>query len=172
MTDHPISASGLPYRPCAGILLLNSRAQVWVGKRIKGVADEDVPAFPWQLPQGGIDDGEKPREAAMRELYEEVGTRNAEIIAKARKWFYYDLPDEVLARKKKNTWGGQRQKYFAMKFLGKDKDVDLTVHKPEFSEWRWAELEELPELAIPFKRSVYEQVVDEFAPVVAKLRSK
>lgn len=170
MSEIPISPSGLPYRPCAGIVLLNAEAKVWIGKRIEGVGDEDVPVFPWQLPQGGIDEGETPAEAVMRELHEEVGTRKAEIIHEAAEWFFYDLPPEVLGRKKKNTWGGQRQKYFALKFLGTDADVDLEVHHPEFCDWRWAELEELPDLAIPFKRGVYERVVAEFAPLIAELR--
>lgn len=170
MTENRRTASGLPYRPCVGILLINRQGLVWVGKRTEGGGDEDVPTFPWQLPQGGIDKGETPQDAVMRELWEEVGTQKAEIVHEAAEWFYYDLPPEVLARKRKNTWGGQKQKYFGLKFLGKDSDVDLEVHHPEFVDWRWAKLEEIPELIVPFKRDVYEQVVEEFAPVVARMR--
>jgi len=171
MADRRLSPAGLPYRPNAGIVLINNAGLVWIGLRKDGVGDEDVPTYPWQLPQGGIDKGESPRQAVMRELWEEVGTRKAEIIAEAREWFYYDLPPEVLARKRKNTWGGQMQKYFALKFLGQESDIDLEVHHPEFIDWRWVELSELPDLAVPFKREVYERVVTEFTPVVEKMRA-
>ncbi len=170
MTQRRLSPAGLPYRPCVGIVLLNGDGLVWVGKRLQGASDEDVPSSPWQLPQGGIDKGESATDAVMRELWEEVGTRKAEIIAEAGEWFYYDLPPDILARKKRNTWGGQKQRYFALKFLGDESDIDLEVHHPEFVDWRWAELEDLPDLAIPFKRAVYEQVVAEFTPVVARIR--
>ncbi len=171
MTEEKRTAAGLPYRPNVGIALINPAGLVWVGKRVTGLGDEDVPAYPWQLPQGGIDKGETPHEAVMRELYEEVGTRKAEIIQETKEWLYYDLPSEVLARKKVNRWGGQRQKYFALRFLGADSDVDLEVHHPEFVDWRWIELAELPALAVPFKVGVYEQVVTEFRPVIEKLRA-
>jgi len=171
MTAKRLSPAGLPYRPNVGIVLINGQGLVWIGLRKTGLSHENLPTYPWQLPQGGIDKGESPRQAVMRELWEEVGTRKADIIAEAREWFYYDLPPEVLARKRKNTWGGQMQKYFALKFLGKDGDVDLEVHHPEFIDWRWVELDELPELAVPFKRDVYEQVVKEFTPVIEHLRS-
>jgi len=170
MTQQRLSPAGLPYRPCAGIVLINGEGLVWVGKRVEGLGDEDMPSYPWQLPQGGIDRGESPEEAVMRELWEEVGTRKAEIIKAAHDWFYYDLPPEVLARQRKNRWGGQKQMYFALRYLGDESDIDLEVHHPEFVDWRWVELEELPDLAIPFKRRVYEQVVAEFAPVISELR--
>ncbi len=169
MSDKKLSAAGLPYRPCAGIVLINAQGLVWIGhRRLEG--DEARDGHRWQMPQGGIDKGETPAEAATRELYEEVGTRKAEIIAEAQDWFFYDFPPEVLALKKVNKWAGQRQKYFAMRFLGNDSDVDLEVHHPEFDQWRWVEPAELVELIIPFKRHVYEQVVREFSPLIASIR--
>lgn len=171
MADEIQSPAGLPYRPCVGIVLINTSGLVWVGQR-KAAKYYEHSSKKWQLPQGGIDDGETPVEAAMRELWEEVGTRQAKIITEARDWFYYDFPPEVLAQKKNNRWGGQKQRYFAMTFLGQDSDVDLEVHHPEFDKWRWAELEELPELIVPFKRPVYEQVVAEFRPVIEQLRAR
>jgi putative (di)nucleoside polyphosphate hydrolase len=169
MTEERLTPAGLRYRPCVGIVLINDKGQVWLGKRTPSKTVDDFEK-PWQLPQGGIDKGESPQDAVMRELWEEVGTRKARIIAEAQDWLYYDLPPDVLSRKKRNNWGGQKQKYFALKFLGEDSDVDLEVHHPEFIEWRWAEIEELPDLAVPFKRAVYEQVVEEFTPVIANLR--
>lgn len=167
MTKVRLTKGGLPYRPCAGIVLINKAGKVWIGHRSKEVDAK----YNWQLPQGGIDKGETASEAAMRELYEEVGTRKAKIVAKTSEWLYYDLPPEVLARKKVNKWGGQRQKYFAMKFLGKDSDVDLEVHHPEFDDWRWADIEELPGLCVPFKRAVYKKVVAEFTLIIEKVRA-
>ncbi len=171
MTEVRLTQDGLAYRPCAGIVLINDAGKVWVGHR-KFDSQDAFSEFQWQLPQGGIDKGETAAEAAVRELYEEVGTRKAEIIAETKDWLYYDLPPEVLARKKVNKWGGQRQKYFAMKFLGQDSDVDLEVHHPEFDEWRWAEIDELPGLCVPFKRHVYTQVVTEFTSLVENIRKK
>jgi putative (di)nucleoside polyphosphate hydrolase len=149
-------ASDLPYRPCVGIMLLNGQGQVFVGKRI----DQTVEG--WQMPQGGIDKGEEPREAVMRELKEEVGTGNAEIIAEMPDWVTYDLPAHLVGVAFHGRYRGQRQKWFALRFLGKDSDIDLTAHEPEFADWKWISLEDLPRLIVPFKRDTYAKVITAF----------
>lgn len=146
------------YRLGVGVMLLNKDGRVFVAKRI------DMPGDAWQMPQGGIDEGEDPRKAAFRELEEEIGTAKAKIIAESRDWLTYDLPPELVG---KIVWGGryrgQKQKWFAMRFTGRDSDIDLTAHKhPEFSEWRWAPADTLVDLIVPFKRDLYRQVVAEF----------
>lgn len=157
---------GLPYRLCAGILLLNSDGKVFVGSRI------DMQSDAWQMPQGGIDPGETPDEAAFRELKEEVGTNNAEIIAESRDWYFYDLPGTLV----KKVWGGkyrgQKQKWFVFRFLGKDSDICLDGPHREFQDWRWVAFETLPDLAIPFKRPLYEGLVREFAGVLQEFSEK
>lgn len=157
----PALADTLPYRPCVGVMLLNNEGKVWIGNRLAG---EGLPAGNhWQMPQGGIDKGELPEHAAFRELHEETGTRNAKIIAEAREWFRYDLPPELIGKGLKGKFRGQEQKWFAMRFTGKDSDIDIMAHEEqEFSEWRWADIDELVDLIVPFKRPVYEQVVAEF----------
>jgi putative (di)nucleoside polyphosphate hydrolase len=146
------------YRLGVGVMLLDKDGRVFAAKRI------DTPGDAWQMPQGGIDKGEDPREAAYRELEEEIGTAKAKIIAESRDWLTYDLPPELLGQK---VWGGryrgQKQKWFAMRFTGEDSDIDLAAHKhPEFSEWRWAPMDSLVPLIVPFKRDLYRQVVAEF----------
>lgn len=144
----------LPYRPCVGIFLLNREGKVLVARRI----DREEA---WQMPQGGIDDGEDAAVAAMRELAEEIGTSRAEIVGETEGWIHYDLPDELLG-KVLTGYRGQTQKWFAMRFAGRDEDIDLETEVPEFDDWRWVGVEELVELAVPFKRAVYEQVVAAF----------
>jgi putative (di)nucleoside polyphosphate hydrolase len=140
-----------------GIMLLNARREVWVGRRA-GMDDEA-----WQMPQGGIDAGETPRDAVIRELAEETGTDRAEIIAESGDWLRYDLPPEVAARVWKGRFRGQRQKWFALRFTGADADFDLeTHHQREFTAWRWIEPERLTRLIVPFKRPIYEAVIVEF----------
>ena len=144
------------YRMGVGVVLLNQLNQVFVAKRI------DTPSA-WQMPQGGIDKGEAPHETVMRELTEEIGTDRAEIIAETKDWLIYDLPEGL----RKKVWGGkykgQKQKWFAMRFTGTDTDIDLTADKhPEFSEWKWASMDQLVELIVPFKRPLYENIVREF----------
>lgn len=146
-----------PYRPCVGLMLFNRTGAVFVGNRI------DVPGDHWQMPQGGIDPGESPDQAAWRELREEVGTDQAEILAESKTWYPYDLPVGLSRRIWKGKYRGQTQRWFAFRFLGQDDDIDLTHHKPEFSEWRWVSLDKLPDLIVPFKRPIYERVIREFS---------
>ncbi len=146
----------LPYRPCVGIMLLNRAGAVFVAKRI------DMPSDAWQMPQGGIDPGEDPRAAALRELTEETGTDKAEIVGEVAEWLDYDLPPELQGRLWGGRYRGQRQKWFAMRFTGTDKDIDIATKHPEFSAWKWAPIETLPDLAISFKRPIYERLVAEF----------
>ncbi len=143
------------YRPSVGVMLLDRQGRVFVGERI------GTPGA-WQMPQGGIDAGEAPLEAARRELKEEAGTDKAEFLAESTGWISYDLPEDL----RRKLWGGrfrgQTQKWFAFRFLGSDADIDLATHHREFARWRWLELRELPLHIVPFKRRVYEQVVAEF----------
>jgi putative (di)nucleoside polyphosphate hydrolase len=149
------------YRRGVGIMLLDPGNRVWVGRRI------DSPAA-WQMPQGGIDGGETPREAAFRELGEETGTQNAEVVGETKTWLRYDLPPGLQGRK---IWGktylGQEQKWFAMRFKGSDGEIDLESHHPEFDAWRWVPASELSGLIVPFKRALYEAIVAEFAALLA-----
>jgi putative (di)nucleoside polyphosphate hydrolase len=146
-------SSDLPYRPCVGIMLFNKDGKVFVGNRI----DQTVES--WQMPQGGIDKGEEPRDAALRELEEEAGTTKAEIIAEMEAWVTYDLPEHLIGLAFHGKYKGQKQKWFAMRFTGTDSDIDLTRHEPEFSDYRWVDLKELPDLIVPFKRETYRQVI-------------
>ncbi len=152
----PLSA----YRPNVGAALFNRQGRVFIGRR----ADQPAGMETWQMPQGGIDDGEDPAAAVLRELEEEVGTARASILAEHPDWLTYDLPPEMARRALGGRYRGQRQKWFALRFDGTDADIvlDRDAH-PEFSAWRWAELAELPALVVGFKRAVYESVVREFA---------
>ena len=154
--------SDLPYRPCVGLMLFNRDGKIFVGKRI----DQTVEG--WQMPQGGIDKGETPKQAVWRELQEEVGTDKAEMLAEMEDWVTYDLPPHLVGIAFHGKYKGQRQKWFALRFTGKDSEIDIAHpgggnHTPEFVAWRWEPVENLPGLIIPFKRPVYEQVVQEFA---------
>ena len=156
----PEEIARLPYRPGVGVMLLNPEHKVFVAQRI----DTPVPA--WQLPQGGIDEGEAPRDAALRELEEEIGTSKAEIIAESRLWLTYDLPQDLVPRVWSGRYRGQRQKWFVLRFLGEDGDIRIDTAHPEFSAWKWAEPESLPEFIVPFKRRLYREILAEFAPLL------
>ena len=147
------------YRPGVGIMLLNTDNLVFVARRI------DVSEEAWQMPQGGIDVGEEPRDAASRELEEEIGTADAVILAESRGWLRYDLPAEVASRVWRGRYRGQRQKWFAMRFTGKDSDIDLATDHPEFNAWKWAPPASLPQFIVPFKRRLYAEILAEFAPL-------
>lgn len=148
----------LPYRPCAGIMLVNREGKIFVGQRLDSVVEA------WQMPQGGIDDGEDPQTAALRELGEETGIAPGlvEIVAMSDGEHVYDLPDDLIGKIWKGKWRGQRQRWFLMRFLGEDKDVDIATAHQEFRAWRWADPETLPDLIVPFKKALYEAVLSEF----------
>ena len=123
------------------------------------------------MPQGGIDTGESPREAALRELHEEVGTSLVEVVAESRSWIRYDLPAHLADRVWRGRYRGQEQKWFAMRFLGRDADIEIETDHPEFRAWRWVALEELPELIVPFKRQIYLELIEEFRPLAEAMRA-
>ena len=150
----------LPYRRGVGIVLLNAAGKVFVAQRI------DSPEPAWQMPQGGIDKGETPRQAARRELGEEIGTANAKIIAESKDWLRYDLPGDLQRKVWKGKYRGQEQKWFLMRFTGADADIDIATAHPEFSAWKWLAFRQLPRVIVGFKRAVYKQVVAEFADLL------
>jgi putative (di)nucleoside polyphosphate hydrolase len=146
------------YRPGVGIMLLNRDGLVFVGHRIRmppGMAK-------WQMPQGGIDAGETPRQAALRELREEIGTGRADILAESRGWFHHDVPDEIAQVMMAGRYRGNRQKWFAMRFNGTDADINLATEHPEFDAWQWVSPDQLPELIAPFMRQLYLDLLAEF----------
>lgn len=146
----------LPYRPCVGVMLINGEGLVFVGRRI----DQTVEG--WQMPQGGIDLGEDPKTAALRELKEEIGTNKAELLREMDEWLTYDLPPHLVGVALKGRYRGQRQKWLAMRFTGNDKDIDVNTDEPEFAEWKWLAMEALPRLIVPFKRDTYARVIEAF----------
>lgn len=154
----PTEAAALPYRPCVGVVLINPQGQIFAGRRI----DSDAPA--WQMPQGGIDEGEKPRQAALRELWEETGVTAdlVEFVAKSPDWVTYDLPPELLGKVWGGRFRGQKQRWFLYRFTGRDDQVNIATDHPEFSEWRWIGADEMLAAIVPFKRAVYDQVVAAF----------
>ena len=153
------------YRPCVGIMLLNAQGLVWIGRRHDAPGEPEGPGSWWQMPQGGIDEREDPAKAALRELAEETGIHSASVIAESAEWYYYDLPEPLRPKAWGGRYRGQRQKWFAMRFTGSDDEVLLAPpgQKPEFDAWRWAPIDELMGLIVPFKREVYAKVVAEFA---------
>jgi putative (di)nucleoside polyphosphate hydrolase len=156
--------SDLPYRRGVGLVLFNADGLVWAGRRIDQKGDA------WQMPQGGIDDGETPEQAALRELEEEIGTGRAEIIAQSKDWLTYELPPELVGVAWKGRYRGQKQKWFALRFTGADSDISIETEHPEFAEWRWVEFDQLVELIVPFKRDLYVQITAEFADLAKTLR--
>ncbi|NBU83918.1 MAG: RNA pyrophosphohydrolase [Sphingomonadaceae bacterium] len=160
MTD---AYTHLPYRPCAGIMLKNPQGLIFVGQRLDG---SGVSSEAWQMPQGGVDDGEDPETAALRELGEETGLapNHVDIITRSAGEHLYDLPPDLLGRIWKGQYRGQRQIWFLMNFLGRDEDVNIATAHQEFRDWRWAHVDELVDLIVPFKRELYSNVLKEFAP--------
>jgi putative (di)nucleoside polyphosphate hydrolase len=154
----PIDPASLPYRPCVGVTLINPQGLIWAGRRLDSTADA------WQMPQGGIDAGEKPRQAALRELEEETGIKpdRVSLLAKTHHWLTYDLPPELLGKVWGGKFRGQRQKWFLFRFTGADSEVDIARDHPEFAEWRWIGADEMLACIVPFKREVYEQVINSF----------
>jgi putative (di)nucleoside polyphosphate hydrolase len=160
------SLESLPYRPCAGITVLNRDGLVFVGRRAGGPEHVDL-THVWQMPQGGIDDGEDPYKAALRELYEETNIRSVEKLGEIADWLAYDLPPEIASEAWRGKYRGQTQKWYALRFVGEEREINITSpaggHAPEFIDWRWVAMRELPELVVPFKRQTYERVVQEFS---------
>ncbi|TVQ56135.1 MAG: RNA pyrophosphohydrolase [Rhodobacteraceae bacterium] len=157
------SADALPYRPCVGLVLIGPGAKVFAGQRI------DNPGDAWQMPQGGVDPGEAPAEAALRELEEETGATQAmvEVLRESADWLPYDLPPELVGQLWGGRYRGQTQKWFALRFLGRDADIDIAGRKhPEFSAWAWMPPALLIERIVPFKRAIYAQVFEEFADLL------
>src|SRR3974390_55162 len=153
----------LDYRPCVGIMLFNRAGLVFLGRRRR----ENIPehlrqGYEWQMPQGGMDGGEEPYQAALRELREETNVSSAALLAESPEWYSYDLPSGALKRCGRGRYRGQRQKWFAFGFEGDESEIDIDTpaggHKPEFDAWRWESVDRLPGLIVPFKRPVYEKV--------------
>lgn len=158
----PSNSRVLPYRSGVGMMILNDKNHVFLGKRV------DAKLQAWQMPQGGIDVGETPSKAALREMMEEVGSDNGTIIAESKNWYRYDIPKFLIPKLWDGNYKGQSQKWFLIRFHGTDEDINIRTQHPEFIEWRWAELDELNDIIIPFKRKLYNAVISEFRPLINK----
>ena len=161
MTD---SFEDLPYRPCAGIMLANMQGKIFVGQRM----DEPNGPDAWQMPQGGIDDGEEAEAAALRELFEETGVSAdlVDILARSKEEHFYDLPDHMIGQIWKGKYRGQRQIWFLMRFKGTDADINIETENQEFNRWQWVDAPRLPQLIVPFKKRLYENIVAEFSDLI------
>jgi putative (di)nucleoside polyphosphate hydrolase len=148
--------SDLPYRPGVGMMIINANNEIFLGKRI------DTRIEAWQMPQGGIDIGETPSGAALREMEEEIGSNKGYILAESKYWYSYDLPKFLIPKLWNGSYKGQKQKWFLIRFTGQNSDIDINAFTAEFSEWRWASFTELPKVIIPFKRKLYQAVMAEF----------
>nr|WP_244423630.1 RNA pyrophosphohydrolase [Nitratireductor pacificus] len=166
------SSRTLPYRPCVGIMVLNGDGLAWAGRRIVQDRTDELSGATrlWQMPQGGIDKGEDPREAAYRELYEETGIKSVSLLAETPDWITYELPEHLVGVALKGKYRGQKQKWFAFRFEGADSEIAINPppggHEAEFDAWEWKPMTELPELIVPFKRPVYDSVVAAFRHLV------
>jgi len=156
----------LPYRPCVGLMVINQAGRVFIGRRTDGPEHVDR-THVWQMPQGGIDAGEDPWPAALRELHEETSIKSVEKLGEVEEWLTYDIPRNIVGQAWKGKYRGQKQKWYAVRFMGSEGEINVLRpaggHKPEFIEWRWEPMRNLPGLIIPFKRPVYERVVKEFS---------
>jgi putative (di)nucleoside polyphosphate hydrolase len=161
----------LPYRPCAGLAVFNREGLVFIGRRSSGPEHIDE-THVWQMPQGGIDEGEEPYKAALRELYEETNIKSVEKLGEISEWLHYDIPRDIVGAAWHGKFRGQKQKWYALRFTGGEDEIDIQTpaggHEPEFIAWRWEKLERLPELVVPFKRKTYERVVQEFGKHTAR----
>jgi len=165
MSRNATDPSKLGYRPCVGIMVLNAEGLVWVGRRADAPGEPEGRGSWWQMPQGGIDKGEVPSKAALRELAEETGMRSVSIIAETPGWLRYELPPEFIGKAWGGKYRGQKQKWFAVRFRGPESEINITPaegHPVEFEAWRWLPLTELVGLIVPFKRDVYRQVAEAF----------
>lgn len=163
MSQQTPDFSDLPYRPCVGVMLINRQGLIFTGNR------RDSTSAAWQMPQGGIDKDEKPRKAALRELWEETGVTEdlVEVLGKTEDWVTYDLPPELLGRVWGGKYRGQRQKWFLLRYLGRDDQVNIETEHPEFDRWQWTQADAMIASIVPFKRAVYEEVVAAFRPHLA-----
>jgi putative (di)nucleoside polyphosphate hydrolase len=162
LMNDPLAA--LPYRPCVGVMLVNDKGKVFVGKRI-----DNKEGDAWQMPQGGMDDGEEVVAAGLRELAEETGVtaERATLIARSREELLYDLPKAMVGKLWGGKYRGQRQHWLLLRYTGEDAQIDLEAHDPpEFCEWKWVEPEQLPDLIVPFKKRVYRAVLEEFRDLI------
>ena len=157
MARPTINQTDLPYRPCVGLMVLNREGKIFVGKRI----DQTIES--WQMPQGGIDPGEEPSETALRELGEEIGTTKVEFLREHPEWLTYDLPPQLVGVAWEGRYRGQKLKWFAVRFVGTDADINLKTEHPEFSDWKWAAIGDLLGLIVPFKREIYAKVIAAFS---------
>ena len=160
------TTDNLVYRSGVGMMMVNDDGLIFVAAR------SDMSESAWQMPQGGIDDGETPSAAALRELAEEVGTDKLELIAETRNWLAYDFPADIKKQVWKGRYRGQRQKWFLFRFTGTDDDIDLDSHNREFDSWKWIEPETVLELIVPFKRRLYEDVLDSFSGPLTRLHDR
>lgn len=163
------------YRPCVGLAVFNDQGRVFVGRRRGGSSPNSL-RHAWQMPQGGIDPGETPLRAALRELYEETNMRSVSLLGEADDWLSYEIPTPLAGLAWKGRYRGQSQKWFAFRFTGEENEIDVERpaggrHKPEFGEWRWERLARVPQLIVPFKRAVYESVADRFASYAVPVNS-
>jgi putative (di)nucleoside polyphosphate hydrolase len=156
----------LPYRSGIGLMIVNKKLEVFVGRRIDSKLDA------WQMPQGGIDENEEPADAVRREMLEETGIKNARIITETNNWYQYNLPGHLINRLWDGKFRGQKQKWFLIEFLGEDKEIKIDNEIPEFIEWKWIKIEELSNIIIPFKRALYISVIEEFRDHILELRKK
>ncbi|MCP1200959.1 RNA pyrophosphohydrolase [Notoacmeibacter sp. MSK16QG-6] len=161
-------AEDLPYRPCIGVMVLNRDGLVWAGHRkVEPNGEVQSSEHLWQMPQGGIDKGEDAEPAARRELYEETGIRTVRLLDETPDWLTYDLPDHLIGKALKGKYRGQKQRWFAYRFEGDESEIRIDPppdgHSAEFDDWAWKEMTDLPGLIVPFKRSLYEQVIAHFS---------